>query len=771
MENKNDIVKEALLLSEKLGWCIIPVNRDKKSLIEWKKYQKIKATSEEITAWFTSYPDANIAVVTGKISNLVIVDIDPKNSGTDDAFKEVKTVKVATGGKGLHFYFQYEEGIKTSAGIQAGIDIRAEGGYAVLPPSLHKSGSRYEWLLSPHSNTPIIPLPDFVKEWIKNDTIKEGVTESNWNSEVLEGVGEGERNNTAASVAGKLLKRFKEEEWESEAWPLFQGWNLKNKPPLTRGELKITFESIKKKEKENREDESKNNNSSSALQLVEEIKKGSIVFFHTPHKEGFAAIKGDGSEIVKLHSKKFRQYLAFYAYKRTGKIVSGETIANVIQTLEGKALFEGLCYELFVRIARDEETICYDLGNGSAIIIDQNGWSITDTPPILFRRLPHQLAQEIPIQGGEVKTISEFINLKNDREHLLFMVFTVAAFIPDFPHPLLVLHGSQGASKTTVLRLLKMLIDPSVLKTLSAPDGQREFVQMASHHVFFFLDNLSSLPGWLSDSLARASTGDGFSKRELFSDDDDIIYSFQRTVGLNGINLVVEKADLLDRSILLGLERIPKQQRREEKEFWGKFQQVKSSLLGAIFTAVAGALKYYPEISLSSYPRMADFTRWGCAISKALGYDQQDFLDAYYANISTQSEAAIDASPVGIALLSFMEGKVIWEGTATELLNLLEIEAEKLRINTKASQWPKEPSWLSRRIQVILPNLQEQGLRVIKDETSRPKKILLQTIEKNGDNADIQTSEGEAESDSPSPLSAMTAFSPTQREETTEEPF
>ena len=346
------------------------------------------------------------------------------------------------------------------------------------------------------------------------------------------------------------------------------------------------------------------------------------------------------------------------------------------------------------------------------------------------------------------------------------MVFTVAAFIPDFPHPLLVLHGAQGASKTTVLRLLKMLIDPSVLKTLSAPDGQREFVQMASHHVFFFLDNLSSLPGWLSDSLARASTGDGFSKRELFSDDDDIIYSFQRTIGLNGINLVVEKADLLDRSILLGLERIPRQQRREEQEFWEKFEQVKPSLLGAIFTAVSGALRYYPEISLSSYPRMADFTRWGCAIARALGYDQQEFLDAYYANISTQSEAAIDASPVGIALLSFMQDKEEWNGTATELLELLEREADTLKINTKASQWPKDPSWLSRRVQVILPNLQEQGLKVIKDDTARPKRITLQTIGKNGDSGDIQVNEGEAESDTPSPLSATTAFSLTGGEET-----
>ena len=398
MENKNkntNILKDALFLSEKLGWSIIPVSTNKRPLIEWKKYQQIKATSEEITDWFVSYPDANISVVTGKISNLVIVDIDPKNGGSDKDFSGINTVKVKTANNGWHFYFQFEEGVTNSAGIRSGIDIRGEGGYAVLPPSILESGNHYEWLMSPHASTPIIPLPDFVKTWIANSKTQTGST-SNWNAEALHGVGEGVRNQTAASVAGKLLKRFKEDEWESEALPLFQAWNLKNNPPLSDEELQTTFESIKKKEKQNSEEEANNNGSSVAMQLVEEIKKGSIIFFHTPHKEGFAAINGDGSEIVRLRSRAFKQYLSFYAYRQTGKIVSGETIANVIQTLEGRALFDGASYELFVRIAQDNNTIWYDLGNGSAISIARDGWSITNTPPILFRRFPHQLTQEIP---------------------------------------------------------------------------------------------------------------------------------------------------------------------------------------------------------------------------------------------------------------------------------------------------------------------------------------------------------------------------------------
>src|SRR5258708_5140361 len=200
------------------------------------------------------------------------------------------------------------------------------------------------------------------------------------------------------------------------------------------------------------------------------------------------------------------------------------------------------------------------------------------------------------------------------------------AFIPGFPHAILVLFGPQGAGKTTPQRLLKSLIDPSALKVLSAPDSQKEFVQLAMHHYFFFFDNLTFIQEWLSNCLSRAVTGDGFSKRELFSDDDDIIYSFQRIVALNGITLVAQKADLLERSILLGLERIPKNKRRTEKEFWKTFEQKKPYLLGAIFDSVAEAIKRYPNIQLTEHPRMADVMDWGCAIAETLGYTQEQFI-------------------------------------------------------------------------------------------------------------------------------------------------
>jgi archaellum biogenesis ATPase FlaH len=270
--NTNLKLQQALYLSEKMKWSIIPVGRDKKPLVAWKKYQSIRPTIAEITQWFTQYPEANIAVITGKQSNVVVVDIDPRHNGSDKEFNHIITVKSKTGGGGYHYFFLYEEGIQNHIGIKEGIDIRGEGGLVVVPPSLHESGNHYEWIMSPHAGTPVLPLPSFIKDWIHNAK-SNSIGQSSWSSEKLKGVEEGARNQTAASVAGKLLVRFPKDEWESEAWPLLQAWNARNIPPLPEHELRATFESIATRESKKLDNKTIGNTNYKPLPLKELMSK------------------------------------------------------------------------------------------------------------------------------------------------------------------------------------------------------------------------------------------------------------------------------------------------------------------------------------------------------------------------------------------------------------------------------------------------------------------------------------------------------------------
>lgn len=113
-----------------------------------------EATKEpaRIRLWWRRWPQANVAIATGAISGLVVVDVDPRHGGDESIHAlEAKhgvapTLEVATGGGGRHLYFRHPGGLVTNkVGVAPGVDVRGDGGYVVAPPSIHMSGQAYRW--------------------------------------------------------------------------------------------------------------------------------------------------------------------------------------------------------------------------------------------------------------------------------------------------------------------------------------------------------------------------------------------------------------------------------------------------------------------------------------------------------------------------------------------------------------------------------------------------------------------------------------------------
>jgi len=474
--------------------------------------------------------------------------------------------------------------------------------------------------------------------------------------------------------------------------------------------------------------------SSHANQLVALVEQEKIVLFHDQSNDPHAALKDGEFQVIQLRSRTFQRFLAKLAWNKLKRAVSRETIHSALQVLESKACFDGERIDLHVRVAWHKDNLFYDLGDGRAVQVDAEGWRIVSPPPILFRRLSHQKPQVTPIGGGKVDEILKFINLPDDKGFkLLFLVFLVLTLAPGFPHPVLPVHGVQGSAKSTLFKILKWLIDPSLITTLSPPENSREFVQVAYHHWFVGLDNIGYLPDWLSDALCRACTGDGYSKRELYTDQDDVIFQYHRIIGINGINLVVDKPDLLDRSLLIELERIPDAQRRDEKSLWSALEERKPYILGAMFDILPKAIKELPNVNLLGYPRMADFARWGVAVTRAMGFKDAEFQQAYDMNVKQQHEQAISASLVAQTVVSIVERRpeAVLSLNPTDLLAELNTEAEHLNINTNSRSWPKDPNWVWRRLNETRHNLEACGININRlDGTKR-----LIEIRKVGENA------------------------------------
>ena len=461
---------------------------------------------------------------------------------------------------------------------------------------------------------------------------------------------------------------------------------------------------------------------SRTIELVKILKSLDIQLFLNQYNDPCVAINGNGSDIIKLDSKDCEIWIQSEALKK-GASFGTEAVKNTKLILMNEARESKKQYTLSVRVAKDSEgNIWYDLGE-KAIKISANGWEITDHFPILFQKYNHQRQQVEPKHGRKLDIIFDFFNIKDKEDRLLLKVWIVSSFIPGFAHPVLVLFGEHGSAKSTTFKILKSLIDPSSLQTLPPIKDSAQFTQIVSHHRLACFDNFSSLKDDLSDLICRVCTGEGFSKRRLYSDDDDYVYNFQHVIGINGISNIINRADLLDRSLLIETVRISNVERKNEEEIIAHFNEVKPEILGNCFDILCEAIKIKPTINLDELPRMADFASWSCAISEAMGIDKEQFISAYRNNINKQNEEAINASPIGLAVIELVKNEYsgLFIAQPAMVLHKLKDIADKLGLETiHSSYWPKDPKSLWKKLSEISPVLKIYGIEIQKGrETDR----------------------------------------------------
>jgi len=233
------------------GWAVIPIEpHGKRPLVAWREFQQRLATSSEIDAWFERWPGANVGIVTGKVSGIVVVDVDPRHGGVESLAQVERehgplplTVEARTGGGGRHLYFAHPGApVSNRVAMLAGIDLRADGGCVVAPPSMHASGNRYAWAAGREpGDVPLAPLP--LPFWPTSRTAEHaGHSRMHWRRLVRDGVAEGERNATLASLTGHLLWRGVDPDVVLE---LMLSWNRTHcRPPLPDDEVARVVQSI-----------------------------------------------------------------------------------------------------------------------------------------------------------------------------------------------------------------------------------------------------------------------------------------------------------------------------------------------------------------------------------------------------------------------------------------------------------------------------------------------------------------------------------------------
>lgn len=245
-----------------LGWIPLPVApRSKRPLISWAELQERIPETDEVHSWYGRWPHAGVAIVTGLRSGLVVLDVDPAHGGNaslralEDAHgKLAETVEAMTGGGGRHLYFAHPgDDIRNRAGFAPGLDLRADGGIIVAPPSVHPSGKPYRWREG-HSPEEIAlaRLPVWLRDQEEREARGLGHPMSYWRALAREGVESGRRNTTIASFTGHLLWHGVDLEVVTE---LMLAWNrFRCHPPLLDDEVVRTVHSIQETHRRHRID-------------------------------------------------------------------------------------------------------------------------------------------------------------------------------------------------------------------------------------------------------------------------------------------------------------------------------------------------------------------------------------------------------------------------------------------------------------------------------------------------------------------------------------
>lgn len=450
--------------------------------------------------------------------------------------------------------------------------------------------------------------------------------------------------------------------------------------------------------------------------------------------DGFASVTmGSGREAFAIGSRGFRAWLRkefLYDHKRYPSPYALRTAINEIADQAADAREE----RIWRRVGTSDNVWFIDLGNENRCVVEiiPGSWKVINSAPIHFVR--SRSIRPFPatrtdgcINGdtGELKdedrsahrqTFKEFaalLNLDTPADFQLLMTWCVCALTPSGPYPVLTICGEQGSAKSTLVRLIHDLVDPSLAPLRSLPSSEKDlFVSASNAHLLAF-DNVSNISPATSDNLCKISTGGVAALRRVGTDADEVFLEFKAPIILNGIGDLILRPDLADRALFINTTAIPAEARRDSQLIQAAFDELAPRLTEALLDLLA--LARYNLMTESAglwkadnLPRMAEFAKLGMAIECVFG-EPGSFKNAYDRNRAAAADDLAELDPILMTLLELWDEKQSWRGTMQDLQ--VEI-ARRLKASGSRLRAPTGLAQLSSHVKRITPILTKKGMMV-----------------------------------------------------------
>jgi len=432
--------------------------------------------------------------------------------------------------------------------------------------------------------------------------------------------------------------------------------------------------------------------------------------FHDPDRAAYALFDASGHrQCWPVRSEGFREWLSHSFYQLHGRAPTDLSIVTALATIEGKAKFDGEQARTQIRVAASEGSVWIDLCNDAwqAVEVTATGWRVVDSPPIRFTRTTTMRPLPTPIAGGSLAPLWEVVNIP-ETERLLVLTWMLECFRTATPYAVLELTGEQGSAKSTTQHFLRELIDPNRSNNRSAPKSVDDvFIAAQNAHLMSF-ENLSHLGAAYQDTLCVLATGGGYSTRRLYTNTEESVIDTKRPIVLNGIAIIITAQDLSDRAVHVDLPTI--EARATANQIEQTFATHRSGIFGALLDALARALAELQTVRTEDLklPRMADFAQLGEAVYRTNGRAAGEFLREYQEKRRESVNRTIEASPVGEAMLAYLEVNPDgFHGTVGHLLDKL------IAFRKDAEAWPKSAKGMGDAFRRLAPALRQIGVEAI----------------------------------------------------------
>jgi hypothetical protein len=447
-------------------------------------------------------------------------------------------------------------------------------------------------------------------------------------------------------------------------------------------------------------------------------------------------------ELKELETKISELWLKSEYFKAKKTILGDQSFSRALAILYAEGI-DSESEKIYNRVAVVDNTLYYDLGrpDWKVMRIDGNGVEMVEmneNTPLFERR--QNIQPQVEFDNSDPKALDELSNLlriPENRRHL-FKVQLVSLNLEPIPVPMMVFSGEQGSAKTTTSRAVKQIIDPAAGgNAIAFPRSNEDLILNLSHRYLTTFDNVSLIDKVKSDTLCTAITGIGQAKRKLFHDQEEVILSYRRKIIINGIGITIERPDLLDRSIFYHLESPKPTERITEEEFNERFSSLLPKVLGNIASILKTTLATRHQIGseIGKKSRMADFMVYGEAISRALGYERNSFVNLLNDTMEQKAIETIENHPLVRAIEIIIGNQNHYEKTVQGFFDEIRNTAVENNLNTNQSFFPSSANRVRGAIERISSYLRKLGYEIsisqyTKNDGVHPKNRFVIYIDK-----------------------------------------